>query len=109
MTTRVARRVTQVPAAHTPAAPAPREAGAKAHPVRPDTKGERRQTPAAVVAGKPRDGVRFGLPVGVLVVPGSEGGGPSGVLLVAAALLLGAAAGGSTVLGVAARSATRQT
>jgi hypothetical protein len=58
------------------------------------------------VAPKPRDGVRLGLPVGVLAVRDPDGG-PSGVLLVAAALLLAAAAGGSTVLGAAARSATR--
>jgi hypothetical protein len=56
---------------------------------------------------KPRDAVRFGLPAGVLAARDS-GGAPRTALLVAAAFLLAVAAGGSTVLGVAARSATRQ-
>jgi hypothetical protein len=58
-------------------------------------------------ATAPRDAVRFGLPAAVLTARDS-GGAPRGALLVAAALLLAVAAGGSTVLGVAARSATRQ-
>ena len=63
--------------------------------------------PTAFAAATPRDPVRFGLPAAVISARDS-GGAPRGALLVAAALLLAVAAGGSTVLGVAARSATRQ-
>ncbi len=61
----------------------------------------------ASAAATPRDAIRFGLPAAVLSARDS-GGAPRAALLVAAALLLAVAAGGSTVLGVAARSATRQ-
>jgi hypothetical protein len=58
-------------------------------------------------ASPPRDAVRLGLPVGVLSLRHPDDG-LSRALLVTAAILLAAAACGSTVLGVAARSATRQ-
>jgi hypothetical protein len=65
-------------------------------------------TKHAIAPATPRDAVRFGLPATVLSARDSGGGAPRAALLVAAALLLAVAAGGSTVLGVAARSATRQ-
>ena len=83
--------------------PAPtRKAKAKPKPAHTATKHA-----TASAAATPRDAVRFGLPAAVLSARDS-GGTPRAALLVAAALLLAVAAGGSTVLGVAARSATRQ-
>ncbi len=52
--------------------------------------------------------VRLGLPAAVLAAATGTAMPARAALLVAAALLLAVAAGGSTVLGVAARSATRQ-
>jgi hypothetical protein len=68
---------------------------------------KRHAPPPRPPASRPRDAVRIGLPVGVLALHHPDDG-LSGALLVTAAILLAAAACGSTVLGVAARSATRQ-
>ena len=90
------------------AAPALKQAARTAAPAR-----KSKATPQQHLAraphptGKPRDAARPGLAVGVLALGGSDHG-PSKVLLVAAAILLLAAAAGSTVLGVAARSETRE-
>ncbi|HEX2302192.1 MAG TPA: hypothetical protein VHH57_01100 [Gaiella sp.] len=68
---------------------------------------EQKRAEAPPVVRVPRDAVRLGLPLATLAPrrPGDDV--PVGPL-VAAALLLGAAAGGSLLVGVAARSATRQ-
>jgi len=90
------------------AAPALKQAARTAAPARKSKANPQQHLARAPhPTGKPRDAARPGLAVGVLAL-GRSDDGPSKVLLVAAAILLLAAAAGSTVLGVAARSETRE-